>query len=129
MERMQEVSDAILDDLLSRWHHWQVSSPHKGGFPARSAGMDDWRCSRQYDAENGALDGDLEACTMRGLDFQVSEMRDPHRTAIYLNARNLSTGVKVFRSLRLPQDFEACARIVVEARGILLIRLTAAGIV
>jgi len=122
-------SDAILDDLLSRWHHWQATSPAKGGYPSRSAGMDDWRCSRQYDADNGALDGELEGSTMRGIDFQVSEMHDPHRTAIYLNARNLSTGVKVFRSLRLPQDFAACALIVGEARAILLIRLTAAGIV
>ncbi len=119
---------AILDDLLSRWHHWASSSRVCKGYASRALVCGDYKISRQYDDQNGALDGDLEASTMRAVDFQISEMRDPYRAAIYCQARNLSTGRSVWLSPRLPANPEHRAQIVAAARDMLTKRLTVAGV-
>ena len=87
-----------------------------------------YRASRQNDDTNGAFDAEMNSRTMRDVDFHVTEMRDPHRTAVYLNARNLALGLKVFRSPRLPQDEMACLKIIAEARDILMGKLEKAGV-
>ena len=120
--------DAVLDDILSRWHHWASKASPCRGYAPRSCGFVQYRASRQYDDQNGALDTDLEADTMATVDFQVREMADPWRSAIYANARNLCLGLTVWSSPRLPADPLARAAVLVEARHSLTQRLLMAGV-
>lgn len=122
-------AEAILDDILSRWHHWAKSAQPVKGWAPKALVCGDYKVSRQYDDANGALDGDIESDTMRAVDFQVSEMPDPHRSAIHCHARNLSLGLAVWSSPRLPSDPFARAAIVAEARSMLRRRLTSAGVI
>lgn len=125
---MMEAVEASLDDILSRWHHWASRARLVRGYAPRALVCGDYRTSRQYDDSNGALDSDLESSRMEAVDFQVSEMLDPHRTAIHAHARNLSLGLSVWLSPRLPQDLDARSRLIAQARDMLQKRLTTAGI-
>jgi len=124
----ERVRAAALNQILAEWHQWQIGYSHGKGYRGTAAGMEQYRPSCQYDDENGALDAKLHAATMKTVDFQISEMVDPFRTAIYLNARNISVRHRVFRSPRLPQDELACLQIIAEARGQLMVRLDKAGV-
>lgn len=115
-----------LDDILSRWHH------HSSGYnPMKAPGADPMfrnaKSGRGWDTGEG-VDDALNNSTMERVDFEVSEMADPHRTAIHINARNCATGRNVWSSLRLPVDPLACAAMVCDARALLTVRLAAAGV-
>ena len=125
---MHNENDRILDDLLSRWHHWQQGEKSSRGHNKKALVIGDFRISRQYDDANGQLDADLETTTMRAIDFQVREMKDPWRTAIYVNARACMLGLEVFLSPRLPKDRETRQRITTEARAMLVRRLLQCGV-
>lgn len=120
--------EAILDDLLCRWHQWQQAERVGRGFNRRALVVGDYHVSRQYDDLSGALDADLNGMRMRQVDFEVSEMAPVHRVAIYCLARALSLGCAVFVSPRLPQDRAERERLVLDARYILTCRLLAAGV-
>lgn len=123
------VLDAELDDILSRWHYWQ--DQYRGGargFNSKSVVAGDFRVSRQWDDQNGALDSDLETETMKSVDFHVSEMVEPYRAAIYVQARALCVGYMVFNNPRLPSDPVQRDKVFAHARTILRERLTDAGI-
>ena len=127
MEQTHDSSD-ILDDILCRWHHWASSAQFVRGFAPRSLVVGDFKVSRQYDDENGALDGDIEKQIMRTVDFCVVSMMDPHKAAIYANARALVVGCAVFSSPRLPQDRAERMAVIAEARSMLTRRLCDAGV-
>jgi hypothetical protein len=120
---------AALDDILSRWHSWQGGFKAVRGFKGRALVVGDFRISRQYDADNGALDDEIEDAVMQQVDFEVNEMGDPHRSAIYALARALSLGLMVFSSARLPADPREKQIIINTARGILIARLVGAGVI
>lgn len=124
---MKDDSAAILDGLLAAWHQWQ-KIPHVRGFPSRSLVTGEYIVSRQYDTENGALDAALEHRTMKTLDFQVSQMAEPHKSAIYANARALVVGAAVFSSPRLPIDRAERLIVISDARSMLIRRLQRAGV-
>ena len=125
---MRNEADEILDDILSRWHSWAKPQGHTTGHARCSAGMDQYRPSRQYDDSNGALDSDLEHMRCKQVDFDVRQMTQPHQTAIYVLARNLSTGYSVWANPRLPYDPEERETIVREARVIITKKLLASGV-
>lgn len=125
---MKDETAAILDDLLIRWHHACQHYRHTRGFNARAAGMDSYRPSRQYDDSNGALDQHLEASQVQAVDFEVSQLTEPSRSAIHADARNLSTGVAVWASPRLPTDPGQRQVVIQTARVILIGRLQSAGV-
>lgn len=125
----ERVRAAALSQILSDWHQWQIGYSHGKGYRGTAPGMEQYRPSCQYDDENGALDAKLHAATMKTVDFQISEMVDPFRTAIYLTARNIAVKHQVFRSPRLPDDQLACLKIISEARDILMGRLEKAGVI
>jgi len=62
------------------------------------------------------------------VDFDVRQMTQPHQTAIYVLARNLSTGYSVWANPRLPYDPEEREAIVREARAIITKKLLASGV-
>ncbi len=121
-------ADAALDDLLSRWHHWQLPDTVGKGFNARSAVAGDFRVSRQHDDTNGALYDDEENDRMRVVDFAVRQMDPEHAAALHQVARALMLGIDVFRSPRLPSDPAERAKLVDAARVVLIARLIAAGL-
>lgn len=120
-------SHAILDDILARWHHWA-----KGYIPVPTCGADPmFRNAKSPHSSHSAYevtDAKVEQDQMAALDFNVSEMKDPHRSAIYIHARNCYTGRNVWLSPRLPQDPLERARILGEAKAILVGKLLSAGI-
>lgn len=107
-----------LDELLRAWHLHEVRTPPETGWYVESPSCKQYRASRQYDAENGALDDDMRARMLREVGYVLERMRDPWRAAIYAHARNLATGLAVWNSPRLPRDPTARAIVLVEARAI-----------
>lgn len=132
---MHNDSAAILDDLLSRWHHWMKGAPINGVDRLDDPTFRDASSRTGWDSSSDVIDRELEAKTMKAIDFQVGGdsrgqggMQDPHRAAIYMLARNCYTGRSVWLSPRLPTDPEERAVVVQEARNILLRRLLSAGV-
>ena len=124
---MRDDSKAILDDILARWHSWArgySAVPVTGADPM----FRDAKAGRCWDSADDILEAEINSKIMKAVDFQVGEMKDPHRSAIYENARNCATGVAVWRSPRLPASVEERSIILLEARNQLMRRLMAAGV-
>lgn len=124
---VDEVEE-VVNDLLSRWHHWANQFTLVAGFNTCSSAMQQFRASRQYDSENGALDQDVENRIMAAVDACIDRVHQPYRTALWINARNLNTGVAVWRSARLPIDEMQRALMVAEARAKLVLVLDQRGL-
>ena len=124
---MSNDSHAILDDILSRWHAWA-----RGYRPVIQSAADpmfrEARSSKQWDSMDDVIDEEITSKIMKAVDFQVSEMKDPHRAAIHALAKNCYAGHSVWISPRLPSDQAERAIIVLEARNQLMRRLMAAGV-
>lgn len=124
---MKDESRYVLDDLLSCWFRWMQASGD--GFGHKTSAMfHDVRSGRQWDSENDVTDSSLHNAQMQTVDFCVDQLEPMHRTAINLQARNLATGYSVWTSARLPQDLEARAIVVRDARELLTGKLMAAGV-
>jgi hypothetical protein len=124
---MMNDSAHILNDLLSRFHGWA-----KGYIPVPVCGADPMfrnaKSGKGWDSVSEIIEDDLDGATMRAVEFHVGEMQDPHRTALYVLARNLNTGANVWISPRLPTDPLERAQIVSEARERLTRKLMNAGV-
>lgn len=117
-----------LERLLILWHHIDKAQKITQGFREKSVVTGDgYRASRQHDAS--VLDDDLDASHAQRVGYHIEQMRDPHRSAIYALARNLVTGVDVWRSPRLPKIPAERDAIVAQARQILTARLIADGLI
>ena len=125
---MTDESAQILDDLLSRWHGWMQGEKTGRGHAERSLVCGDYRVSRQYDDSNGALDDELHAMRSRQVNVEVRRMEEPHRSAIYVNARNLHTGRDVWVSPRLPESKVERLAVITVARGMLVRLLVSSGV-
>lgn len=132
---MVNDSHAILDDLLSRWHFSGLKSQINGTDRLSDPTFNNYRSYRGWDDDNDLITNDLLASTIEKIDFAVSGdrkgqggMNDPHRSAIYILARNLYTGHSVWLNPRLPKDPLERGAIVIEARCILTERLRTAGV-
>lgn len=118
---------AALDDILSRWHSWAKSYspvPTSGADPMfRNA-----RCGRGWDTTEDIIEAEIDSKTMKAVDFHVTELKDPYRSAIYIHARNQCTGRNVWVSPRLPTCPMARGVILLEAKNVLTRKLIGAGI-
>lgn len=112
--------DATLNDILERWHRWASDERTATGYPTTTVSCRTYRVSRQYDDNNGAMDQDIENVIMAGVDACVTSISQPWRNALHINARNLCTGLAVWRSPRLPEDDLARALMVSDARVMLV---------
>jgi hypothetical protein len=121
-------TDEILDDLLSRWHHWQLGAVVARGFSSHSMVVGEFKSSRQYDDANGALWDDEETEIMKAVQAQVEELAPQYRAAIYAQARGLHSGFMVWSSPRLPSDPVERDQIIRAARAALVVRLVNAGV-
>lgn len=124
---MRGDTKSILDDVLAKWHSWAR------GFKALATrGVDplfrDAKTGRGWDTVDEILETEINSKIMKAVDFEVGEMAEPYRSAIYENARNCATGYAVWRSPRLPADATERTLIVLEARQQILQRLMSAGV-
>ena len=125
---MMNDSRYILDDLLRQWH-----AHCKGYSPIPVAGADPMfrnaKAGRGYDTTAEIIEDELHGSTMETIDFQVDQMQDPHRAAIYELARNLWTEQSVWKHPRLEKlDALERATVVAQARNQLTSRLMQAGV-
>jgi hypothetical protein len=127
-EMLAAEQSATLDDILSRWHWWQGGYRDVRGHGNKALVAGEFRVSKQYDAQNGAQDDEIEGQVMKQVDFEVTQMGEPYRAAIYVQARALNLGLAVFTSPRLPQDLKERAFVIQQARRILTARLVSAGV-
>ena len=119
-----------LEQLLILWHGWQRAVKVTKGHGGMSAVTGErYRVSRQYDDVTGVLDDDLDRKRCGRVEYHVQRLGEPHRSAIYVLARNLTTGRSVWVSPRLPADAAERDRIVDEARHQLLVWLVADGVI
>ena len=128
---MPHSDDAILDDLLRRWHAWQRQAGVTvavRGYAPRALVLGDYRGTRQYDAENGTLEASLEDRTMRAVETAVRSIEAPWRDAIYEQALNLAVGRQVWRSSRLPPTDTERSQVIRQARRMLMVRLRLSGV-
>lgn len=119
--------DSLLSEMLQAWHRWAAGYQHVGGIntsPMFRGGKPN--NTRQDD---DGVDGSLHNSTMETIDAQIMDMEPTHRTVLQLQARNLVTGVAVWRSPRLPDDAEERTIILIEARNRLMRRLIDVGVV
>lgn len=128
IDEQTKTIEASLDALLIMWHTHASMEGVGWGYPSRAPASHQYRCSRQYDDQNGSLDGDVDMQIAKAVGHQVDKMTEPHRTAIHINARNLKVGVSVWQSPRLPADQIERARIVSDARDMLARRLMTEGL-
>lgn len=124
---MRNEQHEILDSLLSEWHSWARAEPLQ---PTRCADpmFRNAKSAKGWDTTSEVIEDELREKTMKAIDFQVSEMQDPHRSAIYIHARNCYTGRAVWLSPRLPSDPIERAVILMEAKNQLTRRLLNAGV-
>lgn len=125
---MKSEIDAIVDDLLARWHRWGRSEPVAAGYAGVSAMFRDTPSAwSAYDRDNEAEDT-AEAAIMQGVDAAIQRIENPWRLCIQFEARNLSSRAQVWSSKQLPSG-EALAVIKIEARSKLLRELHRDGLV
>lgn len=127
-DQRHSVEDELINDFLWRWHKREIRTPPLLGYPGHAAGCGLYRASRQRDDENGALDADVDNIILREVGRCIERVDDPYRTALYLNARNLVSGVEVWTSPRMPPDPLERRYILIEARARFLYELKDAGI-
>ena len=124
---MHNDSAAILDDLLSRYHHWA-----KGYMPVPVCSADPMfrnaKAGRSYDSTDEIIEDELNGKTMQAIDFHIGEIVEPYRAALYVLARNCYTGRSVWMSPRLPKDAQERGVVIGQARTMLTARLMAAGV-
>lgn len=123
---------ADLNDLLKRWHRWQI-----GFSPVPTCSADPMfrnvQSGKTWDSTSQVLRDELNSSTMESIDFQVGELPDevparPYRSAIYTIAKNLHAGGNVWLSKRLPEDAMERGIVYMEARNMLMRRLMTAGV-
>lgn len=86
------------------------------------------KSGKGWDSTSDVIEDEINGKMFRAIDFQVGEMADPYRSAIYVQARNLYTGRNVWLSPRLPKDAIERDQVVAEARSMLTRRLMSAGV-
>lgn len=116
-----------LDDLLRQWHTWAQGYRLQADI-GPSAMFRTTKSPRGWQDEGEIADETIHHDTMQAVDFAVGQLEDIHRTAIQIEARNLTTGRSVWTSSRLPTDLQERAIVVLNARNALHIRLIRAGV-
>ena len=101
---MKSDVDNLLDSLLADWYKWSRHYRFGKGYPSCDVACRQSRTSRQYDDQNGALDGALDDSVMESFDAAMDRVEQPWRTALSFVAKNMHVRVAVWTSPRLPAD-------------------------
>lgn len=131
---MKTSPNAILDDLLSRWHHhcerYKFTRGVKAGPMFRAALR-----AKGGQTLDAITEDQAESAEMKSMDYIIlgdrlgqGGMQDPHLSAILICARNCYTGKNVWLSPRLPTEPMERAAVLEQARSMLMRRLMHAGV-
>ena len=104
----------LIELLVLWWRHESQWTPVEG-YPQECPSTAGYRASRQYDDGNGAQETDARGQLAQHIGRVVANIAEPHRSALHMVARNRSSGVSVWTSVRLPADADARAAVVAEA--------------
>jgi hypothetical protein len=119
---MQALSFDPLE-LLSLWWRAEKQWTPVQAYPAECPSTRGYRASRQYDDGNGAAETDSRGVLIRHISGVIHSIEDPHRTALYLLAKNKATGADVWRSERLPADSGERAALVADAVALFIAKV------
>lgn len=132
---MKNDINELLNDLLIEWHRW-ARGYQLGASHGSCAMFESYRSSRQWEEPDVLHEQDVGRSSVKAVEFAINgddkgqgAMQPVYRTALQMQARNLSTGRSVWSSPRLPSDAESRAQVLGLARAELLTRLSAAGVV
>ena len=117
LESAERADQDHISSLLCRWHKWAAGEQYVYGYPVCAPGFDQCTVSRQYDDENGALDAVGDVVLMEAVNSLIATIPQPWHTALSIQARNLSVGVAVWTSVRLPSCPLERATILADARN------------
>lgn len=120
--------DTLVSALMVDWHRWGSRTRFGKGYPSASASCKPSRTSRQYDDANGSMDADLDDSVMQAFDAAAYRVPQPWLTALQFQARNMSGGVSVWSSPRLPACMLERAVLTLEARNKLMKELASDGV-
>lgn len=123
--------DAIVNDLLARWHRWRTTYQHTRGYPASDATCRGFSAPNHWDWLNGAADERADELLVQAVDNAVDRVPNtpqPWNLALQFEARNLASRAKVWTSPRLPRDAGELQVLRLEARNRLLIELQRSGV-
>ena len=129
MSIYEATPDDQLDDLLILWHNHMSSLKTADGYDRKSSVAGDYKISRQWDDQNGALDAELDLRKVGAVQYAVEQLVDPYRAAIYCLARGLMCGLMAWSSPRLPADDAAREVVLRSARDQMIFRLSRAGVI
>lgn len=127
---MKNDIDAIVDDLLSLWQRYADGYDIARGYGQASPMFRDTKSNwSPYDRENGVPEQEAERALAKAVGaalFRVPNSPQLWRTVLMFEARNLSGGVTVWNSIRLPhgEEYEVLR---IEARNKLLMELQREG--
>ena len=110
-------------ELLALWWRAERQWIPVRGYPTECTYARGWRASRQYDDANGAAETDARGVLIRHIGNLVASIDEPHRTALYIAAKNRATGGDTWVSERLPLDDMERAEVVADAIEVFLSRL------
>lgn len=126
---MKSEMDTLLDSLLADWYKWCKHYRFGKGYPSSDVACRQSRTSRQYDDQNGALDGALDDSVMEAFDAAMDRVEQPWRTALSFSAKNMHVRVAVWTSPRLPTDRLELGLLMAQARVKLLRELELNGVI
>ena len=112
--------DALLDDLLARWHVYTEHYRFSKGYSGQSSTTRGYQTPTHWDWANGAMDDRAERVVMRGVSAAIERVPNdprPWRTMIQFEARNLAVGASVWSSPRLPTNRDEFDVLRLEARN------------
>ena len=112
---MKEQSDNVIGLLVLWWRIERTGALSKLDFPHECPSTRGWLASRQWDDQNGAFETDERGQVAKLVGAIVDGMQEPHRTALYILARNRATGRDVWNSPRIPADCDERAWLIADA--------------
>lgn len=130
---MKSEVDAVLDDLLARWHKWRSGYTLGGGYAGTSSMFRDAPPGRSMYSRDADADDLVEDAIMKGVDAAVERVPNdpqPWRLCLQFEGRNLCSRAQVWRSARADWPAgEALHILRMEARNHLMRELHGRGLV
>ena len=123
MLRDPQIIQHAIDDALRLWHLWAASGKPVEGYPTECPSCQMSRAARRQDSQYDDAESSHAANLAQLIDNVISQIADPHRTALALNARNIACGWNLWASARLPDDRIEREAIVSEARAMFIRRM------
>lgn len=111
--------NTLLNEILKEWHQWSAAESVGRGFGNQSAS-----CRLGPGSSSRWEIADMDA-----VDAAMDTIKQPHRTALAFQARNLVSRAQVWVSPRLPENWEERQIMLMEARNMFTKELLKRGVI